>query len=59
MYDFSNPDPSYEGFIKGQIPFELSKNPNLVGWKVLVRGANPGVNKFLDWLVSGLSRTQL
>jgi HORMA domain len=52
VYDFSDPDPSYEGFMNGNKPFALEKNQNLAYWRVLVRGSDPGVDKFLDWLVS-------
>lgn len=52
VYDFSDPDPSYEAFMKGKKPFVLGKNLNLAYWRVLVRGSDPGVDKFLDWLVS-------
>jgi hypothetical protein len=52
VYDFSDPDPSYEAFMNCKKPFALEKNQNLAYWRVLVRGSDPGVDKFLDWLVS-------
>lgn len=54
VYDFSDPDPSYEAFMKGGKPFTLEKNQNLAYWRVLVRGSDPGVDKFLDWLVRAI-----
>jgi hypothetical protein len=38
--------------MNGQKAFVLDKNPNLAYWRVLVRGSDPGVDKFLDWLAS-------
>lgn len=38
--------------MNGKKPFALEKNQNLAYWRVLVRGSDPGVDKFLDWLVS-------
>ncbi|KIN04926.1 hypothetical protein OIDMADRAFT_177279 [Oidiodendron maius Zn] len=55
VYDFSDPDSSYETFMNCQKAFALEKNQNLAYWRVLVRGSDPGVDKFLDWLERGVA----
>ena len=49
-YDSSDPDCSYDAFIKGASL--LNKKPGNFSWRVLARGTDGGVDKFLNWMVS-------
>jgi len=54
MYDYNNPDPSYQAFKNGQHGFVTAKaqSERFFHWKILVPNVDKGVDKLLYWLVS-------
>lgn len=48
-YDSSDPNSSYDAFMSGTSA--LHKKPGNFSWRVLARGTDGGVDKFLNWLV--------
>ncbi|KAG9245582.1 HORMA domain-containing protein [Calycina marina] len=56
MYDTTNPDPSYEAFVRGDHGFSQEKhNDKIFTWMILIPGPNPGANKLLRWLDDGVA----